>query len=909
MVSQETLPPLVDISIFERAISKDNTSILVPTERLAKNICVAWGEEILPHQNAWKAPPVYSMQQWLRNCWNQLQDLHLSNVRNWAQAERPQRLHYWEQAINHANPELGHRFARLADDTFLNLDSWCLDVEEIESDGLSSRQFKRWTRTYSMLLTKNGFLPQKKCWELIISAFEDEILTPLKCIYLYGFQTIPPYQIKILEQAAHNIVPLDPFCLSLSGDLERPFLPTSPSSGDDEQFNYSFPRAKKISCSNSEHEIRLAAIWAANSLKSNHVQRIGIVVPDLNKRLDEVQRAIDCAFVEADISIPVNFSTGVPISSVPLISAALELLSLFDRKQSLAYWLRILYSPHSRLDALPLNLRADAETQMRRFAGYELSLNQFINTLLRCSNVENQQMVMETIEPFLRIKNEKRNFDTLNKHFSDWCTYFQSTLAAQNWPYARPLNSLEYQQLSQWNALLEDFCSLDNLGINVNVSRALEILNLMANDHVFHEQTPDAPLQVIGMLEASGLQFDTLWVVGLDSMTFPPPVSLNPLLPASYQKFHCLPHSVPERELQIAYSLLRGYHENSKTLILTYPEKREEEMLLQSSLLRRVTNLKCEEFLCAENITALKFRPKLTDECELYKQPSIPLETSREAVRGGASILRNQYICPYNAFMIHRLKANPVEQPHQGISKKQRGILLHEIMFRLWGEWQTSKTLNSLNDSDCYEEINNQIDLTFNHHCKAMAALHGARYRGLEKELLAKLIMRWIVIEKSREPFEVIGREQLLTIVLEKLELKLFIDRVDRIRDKILLIDYKTGDIGGTAWNPAQLAEPQLPLYTLAFDPRPNGIAYAQIKGGNVRLLGESDGVVKNHLKESGDWVKQISSWQLALEALASSFSAGHCDMDINDRAGFNNQTYLLPLNRHSDEFERGKNR
>ena len=104
---------------------------------------------------------------------------------------------------------------------------------------------------------------------------------------------------------------------------------------------------------------------------------------------------------------------------------------------------------------------------------------------------------------------------------------------------------------------------------------------------VFHPQTGDAPLQILGLLEGAGLRFDQLWIVDMHSRSFPAAVAINPLLPAEFQRAQGMPHSLPERELQIAEDLLADYKINCQRLILSYPEARGEEELSISPLLRQ----------------------------------------------------------------------------------------------------------------------------------------------------------------------------------------------------------------------------------------------------------------------------------------------------------------------------------
>ena len=81
-------------------------------------------------------------------------------------------------------------------------------------------------------------------------------------------------------------------------------------------------------------------------------------------------------------------------------------------------------------------------------------------------------------------------------------------------------------------------------------------LHTIAADTPFHVQGgSDAPIQVVGILEAAGLNFDHLWVIGLSDDVWPEPAMPNPLLPITLQRRLGLPHASPQRELEYATTI------------------------------------------------------------------------------------------------------------------------------------------------------------------------------------------------------------------------------------------------------------------------------------------------------------------------------------------------------------------
>ena len=868
------LPPLIDIAPFREAIQRDHL-ILTPNHRLAAKITDAWAMDT--QHSVWLAPRVYSIDHWLKHCWDELQDQNHELVRGLSVVGSQQSRYYWEKAIAKEDAEHSTSYAKTAGDTLKTLQNWNLSIDQVPDETPAVEFFKRWLHNFNELLERNHLITQQQSWQLIEQGFKCDALPQDSAILLYGFQSTPPLPATIVNSASSSVSTVQTVTKS-----------------NDNTF--------RLETQDRHQELRLASSWAAQQLAIKPDQRIGIVVPDLNNCLHQVSRLVGEALKTQGTETVVNISAGTAMADTALVNAALGLIGILQHKRSLQEWLQLLYSPYCAFNQLSVQFRTDAELALRKTRRFDFTLEQFLSGIIPHQESEQREAALLILQPLIELKTFARLKTGSQKSFSGWAAFFNQFLEPMGWPGKRQLNSIEYQQRQHWNSLIEQFCSLDNLGIEVGLSTALKHLQQLARESVFHPQTADAPLQILGLLEGAGLRFDQLWIVGMHSQNFPASVAINPLLPAEFQRQHRMPHSLPERELQIAEELLADYKNNAGRLILSYPLMRGEEQLEASPLIRTIATVDSSALLeQPQTHPQWLSRP---DQCQLIEDQAPAYDPQVERIRGGSGLLKNQSVCPFNAFAIHRLKAEPLEEPSQGLSAMDRGVLLHEILYRLWDQWKTSTVLLALSEQQVSDQLGAVIADTLHEWAPKHPILLGTNYRALEQRRLEKLIGQWLEQEKQRSAFEVINLESKASIRFGDLEISLRIDRVDRIGDKLLIIDYKSGTVKPSSWTGDRPTDPQLPLYVLASNPVANGCAFAQIKGGLIKFIGTSDSQLIPSEKAVEDWSAQIDQWQVALTKLADEFTSGYAPVEIFDNASFTFQSHLLPLNRWLEEPE-----
>ena len=867
------LPPLINIAPFRDAIEK-NQLILTANQRLAAQIQQAWGRYISAKNQVWKTPRVMSLEHWLSFCWNELVDQNHDLVNGYAQIGRLQNIFYWEQAIAKQDDGLDQSFATMANDCFELCQRWNIEADQIDDQSTAVNKFKRWAKTYQSILDKKQLLTSPSTWSKVAEGFAQHGLNTENSIYLYGFQSIPPLQQRVLEAATSDIIPIEVMGESAS--------------------------ISKYECPEPKVELEIAAKWAAQQLLNDPNQRIGLIIPDLNNRVSETARLINEALAANNCSTAVNISAGVKLSETPLLQSALSLLEMTEYKLPMAHWLGIVNSSYWHFNHLPIQFKVDCELQLRETKKYDLSLDKFTQIIrAQQSKLDDPDSIQPQLQPLYDTQQLIRQTAKAKKTFAQWAEFFKQFTAQLGWPGLKQPNSLQYQQIQYWEKLLGFFSELDNLAIEISHSRALSYLQKLANEHLFHPQTGDAPLQVLGLLEAVGLQFDQLWITGMHSDNFPASGSINPVLSASYQRQHKMPFSVPEKELNIAKNLLSNFAINSNQLFVSYPITDGKTPLEQSPL---ICHYEQQNLHTIVGDMALHNWLDQPYSCDINIDAGHPYSAPKEPIRGGSSILKNQSTCPFNAFAIHRLWAKEFEQPAIGLEAIDRGSIVHEILYRLWNQWQSSKVFLALNEQQLNDQLSTTIDTVLIEQATKNPILLGDNFKQLEKQRLCKLIHQWLEIERQRPPFEVKETEQKKQLSLGELSISLIMDRLDTVEDETLVIDYKTGSVKSDVWLGDRPEDPQLPLYILASNPQPQGCAFASLKGNEQKFIGISNNHIIKGIKVADNWDLQLQDWQQSIDNLAQEFIQGKALLHSYNTAKFNFQAELLPLNRWHEQ-------
>jgi probable DNA repair protein len=666
-----------------------------------------------------------------------------------------------------------------------------------------------------------------------LQRFLPELKRP-KLVVAYAFDILPPQTREFLDALGTEVA----FC--------RPD-----------------PRSAAVSRTafdSAKHEIEAAARWARARLEAGG-RRIGVVIPSLRERRKEVVRVFS-RVMRPDgekTGMPFNVSLGTPLQEFPIVNAALTVLHFSQEEISFDGASRIVRSPFIGGSESELGARMKLDARLRDKLGATVALPKLIALL------EKKTVLRESLE---RVFGMRETGLFSQKTPAEWARHFSGVLEGAGFPGERALDSDEFQAQAKWHEALGELSRLDRVSKEMAFSQAFQTLRKICADTLFQPETPESPIQVLGLLESAGVEFDHLWVTGLTDEAWPLKSSPDPFLPLAEQRKAGVPGASAETSLALDRRITEGWKQAAGEVVFSHFTKEEDRDVLPSPLIADLPE-KGVEIPVFPKARDVIFASRETETLQDRVAPAV----REKQVRGGTGVLSDQAACPFRAFARHRLAAKELEEPADGLDASKRGKLAHALMKNLW---------DTLKDSSALER-----DLEPAIASAASAAVKELEIEGrladLERSRLVRLARDWLKVEKARQPFSVSSLEEKRILTFAGLDFDARIDRMDKLSTGgYALIDYKTGtgSVTPKRWQPPRPDDPQLALYAVSVKEEVTAVAFARIRPGKSSFSGYSRDEEALPNVKTRPWKPLLQAWKNEAESLGASFAAGDASVD-----------------------------
>lgn len=833
---------------------------------------------------AWSTPQILPLTAWLKQVWTeswpdqyiltplQTEKLWAEIVRKTSWQLKLDLLHLRETAKKTAEAYSLIQQYRLA----IDLEQYFLTEE--------GKLFFQWIQTYQKWLETHNALDPASVLDAVHAAMGSGQIPLPKGIQFAGFEEITPQLKGWLDflKAKNVKFKFDPTL------PEKPLPPIS-----------SLAEGREIEVreyNNKLEETIQCARWVRSQYRPG--KKFGIVVPDMQDYRSLIQRELGAELAPVSVfpwlekERPFNISLGTPLAEEPMINIALQILSAHKTAIPLRVFTSVIKSSYFSSGQNESALAHELEHKLLKeniVTVYLSNVDQFFDS----NSSEHLVGLIQKWKKFIEGGSEKKNP-------GNWGQGFTEFLKSLAWPKAdNKLTGKEHQIYDSWKECLDKLASLDGILGSLIPRQAVETLTAIVQEHSFQEKNSESPIQAVGLLESSGMCFDHLWVMGCQTEILPALPSPNPFLPVEMRKKYNLPHSTAQRELEFANNSISRLITSSPNIVFSFPAMDNNTEFKISPLLLPLLEMnkgKTQEITIAHS-HRMKDHVLQDDSVEMFEE-SVQLPTTRsekihysvKGPGGGYGVIKDQAECPFRSFANHRLNTQTMEFPELDFDNRERGIIIHQTLEYFWKDFRSLSSLLTLaTDNRLNGQIEMATDKALRQHQSKLSKQ--PRFFQLEKERIVDLIKQWLALEMKRADFEVVHQEEKISLTLSGIKLSMRIDRIDKTGDgKIILIDYKTGNIQTGDWFGDRIKEPQLPLYSL--QQSPGAILFAQVKKGSSRLTGAIDPLIDNiglkaikfeKFTECENWAELLNYWKDKLHGIADRFLFGQTEVDPMD--------------------------
>ena len=329
-------------------------------------------------------------------------------------------------------------------------------------------------------------------------------------------------------------------------------------------------------------------------------------------------------------------------------------------------------------------------------------------------------------------------------------------------------------------------------------------------------------LQVMGLLETRGLDFDTVIIPDASEGTLPTATQLDTTIPFSLRKGYNLPTTDLQEQTR-AYNFFR-LMSRAKRVVFLYDSRTGDASAGEPSryvqLLRDVYGVPMYEAEASFPLTRAEASGDFIEDKTLVSQyrDSVSAKTPTEKVkRLSASRMKDFHTCPRRFYYTAIEGIRDDENLSGVLDKRDSGTLFHNAMQLLYKESEGEKdglsreSLSKILEGDA---IDNAV-------AESAKKLHletkKSDYNDNQLEMTRKLVRRMVEADKERVEaggdITYVGGEIEIETTYEGANFKLIIDRIDIQGDTVNVIDYKTGadstecDLSKWTTEPANLSE------------------------------------------------------------------------------------------------------
>lgn len=312
-------------------------------------------------------------------------------------------------------------------------------------------------------------------------------------------------------------------------------------------------------------------------------------------------------------------------------------------------------------------------------------------------------------------------------------------------------------------------------------------------------------LQIMGMLETRGLDFDNLIITSFNEGVFPQKSADNSFIPYHLRKGFGLP-TYEHQDAITSYNFYRLLH-RAKNVYLLFDSRTENGNTGEVSRflyqLRYLYNINIHEKIAgAEVSTEQEQVISITKNSEIIRKLSLYSKTQAPYKSLSASSINTYIRCPLEFYFTHIEEIRQSDDVSEQIENDMFGTIFHAVLKALYDPYKGKEV--STGDLDLMikdrQKIRKLISTSFAVHFFKKTSGSQVELEG-NNLLIANVLLKYILgvlnNDKKNAPFKYIDGEdhceRSIRTDYGDINLKGFIDRIDQKNGITRILDYKTG--------------------------------------------------------------------------------------------------------------------
>lgn len=626
-------------------------------------------------------------------------------------------------------------------------------------------------------------------------------------------------------------------------------------------------------------EWRAAARWA----KEQPGQTVGIVIPELAQYWAKIHRIFTEVLAPEQLiageptqSKPFNLDAGLPFTQYPLIANSLLFLEWLAAPlpyAQVSHLIRTIFWPY-HTEEFTARAQLMAELAAQNYQTLSLSL---LVEFLRTDTQQRCILLQTLLEP---LRNAYVQW-TETARPSEWIKRIQELFVITHWAEEQRQCDQEQQIWQRWENALAEIATLDAIvEMPIRYATVLKLIQQHVQTICFQPESKLAKIQVMGILETAGMQFDHLWVCGLHAQSWPAAPQPNPFIPLSLQRRYQVPHSSYAQELIYAQQFTQQWKSATPHLIFSFAQGTSDTYFLPSPLFQHM--------VCVPKVEPTDTHPKPDGISSIAQDSRDDYGLACTEIIANASLLREQAECPFRAYANHRLGVarHKLTLPEPLGNAMRRGMVVHRALQLIWGVLQNHQRLIVIPAQELAQLVDEKVQESLQEHYQLLQTIMQvpAVFMQVEQQRLQKIVLTWLEKEKLRQPFHIHRLEQNVKLKLPGIILNMRVDRIDQIQDgTFVIVDYKTAKLPSMSFVSERLTHPQLPLYALSQREQLAAVVFAHVSGEQIGFSGWVENTYTEDLPRRSSYAlqtvkfaEQLLTWQMQVMNLTQEYLQGY---------------------------------